>query len=245
MQGKVALVTGGGRGIGKSVALELAREGARVAVNSRTPESCQAVSQEISSLGGISRPYVADVGKSAQVKEMVSKVLEDFGAIHLLVNNAGVARDSLLLRMKEEDWEEVLNVNLHGTFLCTREVAKVMLKQKEGRIVNISSIIGLTGNPGQANYAASKAGIIGFTRSVARELASRGITVNAIAPGYIQTEMTGKLADKVREELLSRIPMGRLGEPEDVAGVVTFLASPQARYITGQVICVDGGMVMS
>lgn len=245
LENKVALVTGASRGIGRAIALAFARAGAEVVVNySGSAAAAQEVVAEIQALGRRALALQADVSQPEQVDNMVNQVLNEFGRIDILVNNAGITRDGLLLRLKREDWQKVIDINLTGVFLCTKAVLKPMLKQRSGRIINITSVIGLTGNAGQANYAAAKAGIIGFTKSVAKEVGSRGITCNAIAPGYIQTDMTGALGEKVREELLARIPLERLGEPEDVAAVALFLAGPAASYITGQVINVDGGMVM-
>lgn len=236
---KVALVTGAGRGIGRGIALRFAAEGARVACCGRTAQTVEQVAQQA---GG--RAYVVDVADARQVNDTVERVLSDFGRIDILVNNAGITRDNLLLRMSEAEWDEVLNTNLRGAFLMTKAVSRAMLKQRCGRIINVSSIIGLTGNAGQSNYAASKAGLIGFTKSVARELASRGITVNAVAPGFIETDMTAVLGAEVAEKLRQRIALGRLGTVEDVANAVLFLASDWAAYITGQVLTVDGGMAM-
>jgi 3-oxoacyl-[acyl-carrier protein] reductase len=241
---KIALITGAGRGIGKAIAVELANRGFIIALNDINREDLEAVKGEIASLGGKSEIHVADVASLEQVEEMIKKILSSLGRIDVLVNNAGITRDDLLMKMKEEDWDRVININLKSVFNCTKAVTRTMLKQRSGRIISISSVIGLMGNAGQANYSASKAGIIGFTKSIAKEIASRGITVNAVAPGYIMTEMTEKLPEEARNKLKSFIPLGFLGEPKDVAGVVAFLASPEARYITGQVIQIDGGMVM-
>lgn len=244
LQGQVAMVTGAGRGIGRAIALELASAGADLVLCARTAAQLEEVAGEVRALGRQALVAPGDVSKGTDVESVVTGALEHFGRIDILVNNAGITRDSVLLRMKEEAWDEVMEVNLRSAFLCTRAVSKGMLKQRSGRIVNITSVIGLMGNAGQANYAASKAGLVGFTRSVARELASRGVTVNAVAPGYIQTEMTRDLPARAREWILERVPMGFLGEPEDVARVVRFLSAPQTRYVTGQVLNVDGGMVM-
>lgn len=244
LKDKVALVTGAGRGIGRAISLKLAEAGATIALNDIIPENIHAVAREIEKAGGKAVAYPSDISQIDEVERMVNMILEDLKTINILVNNAGITRDNLLLRMKEEEWESVLKVNLTGAFNVTKVVAKTMIKQREGKIVNISSVIGLVGNAGQANYAASKAGLIGFTKSISKELASRNINVNAIAPGYIQTEMTEKLPEKVKAELIQRIPLGYLGNPEDVAQVVLFLVSSASRYITGQVINVDGGMVM-
>jgi len=244
LSNKVALVTGSGRGIGKAIALKLAENGATVVINDIGP-SAQAVAEEIQAMGKKSLAVAADVSSAEDVAQMAEKAVATFGSIDILVNNAGINRDQLLIRMSDEDWEKVLAVNLKSVFLCTRAVMKQMLKQRRGRIISIPSIVGLVGNPGQANYAAAKAGIVGFTKSIAREVASRGITVNAIAPGFIDTEMTQKLSPDQRQELMARIPLGRLGSPEDVASAVSFLASEEAGYITGQVLTVDGGMTMA
>jgi 3-oxoacyl-[acyl-carrier protein] reductase len=244
LEGKVAIVTGASRGIGKATALSLAAAGAAVVVNyASSSGSADAVVAEITGMGGQAIALQADVSQEAEVEAMVAQTIAQFGRIDVLVNNAGITRDTLLLRMKLEDWQAVIDLNLTGVFLCTRAVSKVMLKQKSGRIINITSVAGQMGNPGQANYSAAKAGVIGFTRTVARELASRGITVNAVAPGFIATDMTDGLA---AEPILAMIPLNRYGQPEDIAGMIEFLAAtPAAGYITGQVFNVDGGMVMA
>jgi 3-oxoacyl-[acyl-carrier protein] reductase len=244
LEGQVALVTGGGRGIGRATVLALAGEGAAVAVNySRSREEAEAVAAQVGAVGGRAAALQADVSDAAQVERLIEETLERFGRLDLLINDAGITRDNLLLRMGEAEWDAVLDVNLKGTFLCTKAALRRMLRQKSGRIVNVTSVVGISGQAGQANYAASKAGIIGFTKSVAREVASRGILVNAVAPGYIETQMTDALPAEHRETLLRQVPLGRIGQPEDVAGVILFLCSPQASYITGQVLVVDGGLI--
>lgn len=245
LDGRHALVTGASRGIGRAVALAFAAEGASVALNfAGNVAAAEAVRAEIESAGGKAILVPADVSDENAVEDMVKTVTEAFGSIDILVNNAGITRDGLLLRMKEEDWDAVLNTNLKGVFLCTKAVSKFMMKKRYGRIVNMASVVGVTGNASQANYAAAKAGVIGFTKAMAKELASRGITVNAIAPGFIRSDMTDVLPDKVKEAMLAEIPLGRAGESADVAKAALFLASDQAAYITGQVLKVDGGMVM-
>src|ERR1041384_2185260 len=239
LEGKIAVVTGAGRGIGKGIALKLASEGASVACCGRTLATIDATVAEISGAGGRAAAYPVDVADGAQVAETCDRVLKEFTRIDVLINNAGVTRDQLLLRMSEEDWDAVLDTNLKGAFHFAKAVTRPMLRQRSGRIINISSIIGLTGNAGQSNYAASKAGLIGFTKSLARELASRNITVNAVAPGFITTDMTAGLSDEIKKTIQSQIPLGKTGSPEDVANAVAFLASAEASYITGQVICVD------
>ncbi len=244
LQGKVAIVTGASRGIGRAIALRLAAEGARVAVTATTPAGAQKTAEEISAQGGEALPLAVNVADADSVTEMVQQVLDHFGGIDILVNNAGITRDNLLLRMTSEEWRQVIEVNLTGVFHCIKAVTKTMMKQRQGKIINISSVVGEIGNAGQANYAAAKAGIIGLTKSVARELAGRNVQVNCVAPGFIQTDMTEKLPEKAREQLQQSIPAGRIGDPEDVAGLVAFLAGNDADYITGQVINVDGGMAM-
>mgnify|MGYP001203904475 CR=1 FL=1 len=244
LEGKVALVTGGGRGIGRAVALALAEAGADVAVAvSRDIASAQEVADEIRAKGRRALASQTDVASAKATEDLVTAVVSELGRIDILVNNAGITRDGLLMRMSEEDWDAVLDVNLKGTFNCTKAAVKRMVRQRSGRIVNITSVMGITGNPGQANYSASKAGIIGFTKSIAKEVGSRGITCNAVAPGWIRTQMTEKLPQEVAEQVLKQIPLGRLGEPEDIAGLVTFLCSDSASYITGQVLVVDGGLI--
>jgi len=241
---KVAVITGASRGIGRLIAVDLARRGARVVVSARNVEALDSLVAEITSGGGEALAVAADVAVAADADGLLAAAVQRFGRVDILVNNAGITRDGLLLRMKEEDWDAVLDTNLKGAFLCTRAAAKVMSKQKYGRIINISSVVGEMGNPGQANYCASKAGLLGLTKSVARELARRNITVNAVTPGFVVTDMTDALPEKARDELVSQIPLGRLGKPEDIAFCVAFLASDQAGYITGQVLGVNGGMHM-
>jgi len=242
LKNQVALITGSTRGIGKSIARTFAQEGATVVVCGTNQELADKFSQELTTQGFSAQPFACDVTNAQKVEEMVNKILDKHKTIDILVNNAGITRDNILPRMKEDDWDAVIRVNLKGVFNCTKTVTKAMLKAKKGKVISVASIIGIIGNVGQANYAASKAGIIGFTKSVAREFASRGITANVVAPGYIQTEMTDKLGEKTQEIILKNIPLGRFGKPEDVAGVCVFLASNQADYITGQTILIDGGM---
>lgn len=243
--GKSAIVTGASRGIGREIALLLAKEGARVAVNySGSKDKADDVVTLITESGGEAFAIQADVSDADGVKVMVDKTMEMFGSIDILVNNAGITRDNLLMRMKEDEWDDVININLKGVFLCTKGVTRQMMRQRAGRIVNVASIVGVSGNPGQANYVAAKAGVIGFTKTAAKELASRNINVNAVAPGFITTDMTDVLSDEVKEQMMSVIPLGKLGRAEDVARTVLFLLSEDADYITGQTIHVDGGMVM-
>jgi 3-oxoacyl-[acyl-carrier protein] reductase len=241
---QVAVITGASRGIGKAAALALATQGAKVVVNyARSSEAAEAIAQEINATGGEAVAIQADVSQSAEVDSLIKQTLDKFGRIDVLVNNAGITKDTLLLRMKPEQWQAVIDLNLTGVFLCTKAVSKNMLKQRSGRIINIASVAGQMGNPGQANYSAAKAGVIGFTKTVAKELANRGVTVNAVAPGFIETDMTHDLQS---EEIIKFIPLGRYGKPEEVAGTIRFLAAdPAAAYITGQVFNVDGGMVMA
>jgi 3-oxoacyl-[acyl-carrier protein] reductase len=245
LEGKAALVTGASRGIGREIALELARQGADVAVNySGSEAKAHEVVEEIKALGRKAFAIQCNVADSESVSNMVKVTIENFGRLDILVNNAGITKDNLLMRMKEDEWDDVININLKGVFLCTKAVTRQMMKQRSGRIINISSIVGVSGNPGQANYVAAKSGVIGLTKTAAKELASRGITVNAVAPGFITTDMTDKLADDLKAEMLKQIPLAKLGEPQDVAKVVAFLASDDSRYMTGQTLHVDGGMVM-
>lgn len=245
LKGKVALVTGASRGIGRAIALELAEQGAIVVVNySGSEEKAEEVVKEIEEIGTEAVKIKANVAKEDEVKMMIKEVVDTYGKLDILVNNAGITRDNLLMRMKENDFDEVINTNLKGVFLCTKAVARQMMKQKSGRIVNIASIVGVSGNPGQANYVAAKAGVIGLTKTTAKEFASRNILVNAVAPGFISTDMTDKLTEEQQADMKKMIPLEKLGRPEDVAKVVRFLSSDDAAYITGQTIHVDGGMVM-
>ena len=240
LEGKVALVTGASRGIGKAIAIALENAGAHVVCISRTAKDVQAVADSLSNASSAA----CDVSSSESFTELVKSIVEDRGRMDILVNNAGITRDGLILRMKEDDWDLVMDINLKGAFNGIKAVMRSMMKQKSGRIINISSVVGLTGNAGQANYAASKAGLIGLTKSTAKELSSRGITVNCIAPGYIATDMTDELSDAVKENLNKQIPLGRIGSPDDIAHMALYLASDEAGYITGQTIAVDGGIVM-
>jgi len=244
LENQIAVVTGAGRGIGRAIALKFAAEGADVICVSRTAENSGKVANEVRVLGRKAWAHAVDVADAAAVNVAAEKILAECGKVDILVNNAGVTRDGLLMRMSDADWDAVLNTNLKGAFLVTKAFSRSMIKQRSGRIINISSVIGLIGNAGQCNYAASKAGLIGFTQSCARELASRSITVNAIAPGFIETDMTSELKEEMKTELLKRIPLGIFGQADDIAGAALFLAGPSARYVTGQVLTVDGGMVM-
>ncbi|MGM0851582.1 MAG: 3-oxoacyl-[acyl-carrier-protein] reductase [Bacillota bacterium] len=245
LEGKVALVTGASRGIGREIALELARKGCNVAVNySGSEAKANEVVDEIKGLGREAIAVQCNVSDSDAVQAMVKETIGEFGSVDILVNNAGITKDNLLMRMKEAEWDDVININLKGVFLCTKAVTRQMMKQRSGRIINISSIVGVSGNPGQANYVAAKSGVIGLTKTTAKELAPRGITVNAIAPGFISTDMTDQLPEDVRNEMLKQIPLSRFGDPQDIAKVVTFVASESASYMTGQTLHIDGGMVM-
>jgi 3-oxoacyl-[acyl-carrier protein] reductase len=241
---QIAVVTGAGRGIGRAIALKFATAGADVACVSRTAENAEKVAQEVRALGRKAWSHPVDVADSAAVNGAVEKILAEAGRVDVLVNNAGVTRDGLLMRMSEEDWDTVLNTNLRGAFLFSKAFTRALVRQRSGRIINVASIAGLIGNAGQCNYAASKAGLIGFSKSLARELASRQITVNVLAPGFIETDMTSVLGEDLRKVVIERIPMNRFGQPEDIAEAALFLASAGARYITGQVLTIDGGMVM-
>lgn len=245
LQGKNAIVTGASRGIGRSIALELAKQGANVVVNYAGSEAkAEEVVQEAISFGVRSFKVQTDISKESEVKEMMKSVTNELGSIDILVNNAGITKDNLLMRMKEDEFDQVVQTNLKGTFLCTKAVTRQMMKQKSGRIINVASIVGVSGNPGQANYVAAKAGVIGLTKTTAKELASRNILVNAVAPGFISTDMTDRLSEEQQDSLLNLVPLERFGKPEDVARVVRFLATEDANYITGQTIHIDGGMVM-
>ncbi|ASS61106.1 MULTISPECIES: 3-oxoacyl-[acyl-carrier-protein] reductase [Bacillus] len=242
---KTAVVTGASRGIGRAIALDLAKNGCNVVVNySGNEAKANEVVDEIKSLGRNAIAVKADVSNSEEVQNMMKEAVTAFSSIDILVNNAGITKDNLLMRMKENEWDDVININLKGVFNCTKAVTRQMMKQRSGRIINVSSIVGVSGNPGQANYVAAKAGVIGLTKSSAKELASRNITVNAIAPGFISTDMTDKLSKEVQDEMLKQIPLARFGDPSDISSVVTFLASEGSRYMTGQTLHIDGGMVM-
>ncbi|MCC9090150.1 MULTISPECIES: 3-oxoacyl-[acyl-carrier-protein] reductase [Bacillus] len=243
---KTAVVTGASRGIGRSIAIDLAKNGANVVVNySGNEAKANEVVDEIKALGKQAFAVKADVSNAEEVQALMKQAIDTFGSIDILVNNAGITKDNLLMRMKENEWDDVININLKGVFNCTKAVTRQMMKQRSGRIINVASVVGVCGNPGQANYVAAKAGVIGLTKTTAKELASRHITVNAVAPGFISTDMTDKLDDNVQTEMLKQIPLARFGAPEDISNVVVFLASEGAGYITGQTIQVDGGMVMS
>lgn len=244
LTGKVAVVTGASRGIGKAVALELAGQGARIVASARNLELLEALVAEIRSAGGEAVAVAGDISAAADADQLIASAVEAYGRVDILVNNAGITRDGLLLRMKDEDWDAVLDTNLKGAFLCIRAAARVMTRQKSGRIINLSSVVGEMGNAGQVNYCASKAGLLGLTKATAKELARRNVTVNAITPGFILTDMTDGLSEKAREALIAQIPLGRLGSAADVAHGVAFLASEQAAYITGQVLGINGGMYM-
>ncbi|WP_316568483.1 3-oxoacyl-[acyl-carrier-protein] reductase [Neobacillus sp. YIM B06451] len=245
LEGKTALVTGASRGIGREIALELARQGANVAINFAGSEArANEAAEEIKAMGREAFAIQGDVSNPDAVAAMVKETIDRFGSLDILVNNAGITRDNLLMRMKESEWDDVININLKGVFLCTKAVTRQMMKQRSGRIINIASIVGVSGNPGQANYVAAKAGVIGLTKTAAKELSSRNINVNAIAPGFITTDMTDKLTEDVKAEMLKQIPLARFGEPSDIAKAVVFLASEDSSYMTGQTLHIDGGMVM-
>ncbi|MEK4424396.1 3-oxoacyl-[acyl-carrier-protein] reductase [Solibacillus sp. FSL K6-1523] len=245
LTGKCAVVTGASRGIGRAIALELAGQGAQIVVNySGSEQRAQQVVEEIQALGGQAIAVQANVADTESVQQLMKTAMDTFGSIDILVNNAGITRDNLLMRMKDDEWDDVINTNLKGVFLCTKAVTRQMMKQRAGRIINISSIVGVAGNPGQANYVAAKAGVIGLTKTTAQELASRNILVNAIAPGFITTEMTDELPADLKDAMLKQIPLAKLGQPEDIAKAVAFFASNNANYITGQTLHIDGGMVM-
>lgn len=246
LTGKCAVVTGASRGIGRAIALELANQGANVVVNfSGNAQKAEQVVEEIKANGGDAIAVQANVADTESVQQLMKKAMDRFGSLDILVNNAGITRDNLIMRMKDDEWDDVINTNLKGVFLCTKAVTRQMMKQRAGRIINISSIVGVAGNPGQANYVAAKAGVIGLTKTTAQELASRNILVNAIAPGFITTEMTDALPEELKEAMLKQIPLAKLGQPEDVAKAVAFFASDNSKYITGQTLHIDGGMVMA
>jgi len=244
-EGKLALVTGGGRGIGRSIALELGKRGYSVAINySRSAAAAEEACSQIRSAGQDAQVFQADVSDPSQVREMFKNISDKMGNVDVLINNAGITRDNLMIRMKDEEWDRVISSNLSSVYYCSREALKKMVKKRWGRIISLASVVALTGNAGQANYVASKSGIIGLTKTMAREYGARGITVNAVAPGFIETDMTGVLSEEVKNSMLAQIPLGRPGTPEDIAKVVSFLSSDDAAYITGQVIAIDGGMTM-
>jgi 3-oxoacyl-[acyl-carrier protein] reductase len=244
LKGHTAVITGGGRGIGKAIAVYLAQKGVNIVVVDVNADIAGEASLELEKLGVKTLPLKADVSNSADAASIFAKAVEVFGKVEILINNAGITRDGLLLRMKEEDWDAVININLKGTFLCSKEAIKVMAKQRYGRVINIASVVAFMGNPGQANYSASKAGIVGLTKTTAKEYASRGITVNAVAPGFITTAMTDALPENIKQEMLKAIPMSKFGTVDDVANAVAFFASPESGYVTGHVIHVNGGMYM-
>lgn len=245
LKGKCAIVTGASRGIGKAIAIKLASLGASIVINYRSSESeAENVAKEVKKFGVEAMLVKADISNIEEAEKLVKEAKEKFGKIDIMVNNAGITKDGLIMRMKEEDFDNVIRVNLKGVFNCLKSITPVMMRQKHGKIINLSSVVGISGNAGQVNYAASKAGVIGMTKSLAKEIGSRGINVNAVAPGFIETDMTDKLGEKLKQEAVNNIPLKRLGKPEDVAEVVSFLASDEASYVTGQVIHVDGGMVM-
>ena len=245
LNNKIAIVTGASQGIGKIIAFELAKSGAHVACISRNKKAIESIVEKITINGGLASSFACDISDSDTFSEIITEIIKENSRIDILVNNAGITKDSLLMRMSIEQWDDVINTNLKGAFHCTKAVMRYMMKNKFGRIINITSIVGLTGNAGQANYAASKAGLIGMTKSIAKEVASRGITANCIAPGWIETSMTEKLSEEVKSEFLSHIPVGRIGSPDDIANAVIFLASDEAGYITGQTITVDGGRIIN
>jgi len=245
LEEKITIVTGASKGIGEAIATSYADAGAHVVCVSRTESALKIVQKKIKDNGGSASIYSCDVSQYNEVESLINNSLEEFGKIDVIVNNAGITRDGLIMRMSDDDWDTVININLKGAFNGIKAVSRVMMKQRSGRIINISSLVGLKGNPGQANYSASKAGIIGLTKSTAKELGSRGITVNCIAPGYIATEMTDQLAEKIKQELINRIPLGYIGKPNNIASAALFLASDEAEYITGQTVSVDGGMLIN
>ena len=245
LNGKIAIVTGASQGIGKTIAVEMAKSGANVFCLARNKNALDSTINKIISNGDKASAYSCDISDNEQFNNIVTDIFKEYGSIDILVNNAGITNDTLLMRMSDDQWDSVLNINLKGSFTCTRSVIKYMMKKKSGRIINITSIVGLTGNAGQANYAASKAGLIGMTKSIAKEVASRGITANCVAPGWIETAMTEQLSDDVKNKFLSQIPTGKIGYPKDIANTVIFLASKEAEYITGQTITVDGGRIIN